>query len=86
MWAMAWSTGPEKLCWGRVLPDLAASMAAWAASLTPSPFRAEISTILQPSCFESSLRLMLSPFFRTRSIMLMAITVGMPSSVSWVVR
>ena len=40
----------------------------------------------QPSCRESSLVLMSSPFFRTTSIMLMAMTMGMPSSMSWVVR
>ena len=69
-----------------VLPFFAVSMAARAASLTPSPLRAEISTILQPSCRESSFTLMLSPAFFTRSIMLRAMTTGMPSSVSWVVR
>ena len=40
----------------------------------------------QPSCRESSFTLMLSPAFLTRSIMLRAMTTGMPSSVSWVVR
>ena len=37
MCAMAWSTGPEKLCCGTVLPPLAAAIAASAASITPSP-------------------------------------------------
>ena len=71
---------------GTVLPFVAASMAAWAASWMPVPLRAEISTMGQPSCRESSFVLILSPFFRTTSIILMAITTGMPSSVSWVVR
>ena len=48
--------------------------------------RAEISTIWQPSCRESSATSIRSPFLRTMSIMLMAMTTGMPSSVSWVVR
>ena len=43
------STGPEKRCCGIVFPFLAASIAAVAASVTPSPLRAEISTIRHPS-------------------------------------
>ena len=83
---MACSTGPEKVCMGTVLPPLAASTAASAASMTPVPFRAEISTIRQPSCRDSSGTLIWSPFFFTISIMLMAMTTGMPSSVSCVVK
>ena len=86
MWARACSTGPEKVCIGTVFPLLAASMAASAASRIPVPFRAEISMILQPSCLLSWAVSILSPFFLTTSIMLMATTTGMPSSVSWVVR
>ena len=87
MWAMACSTGPEKVCMGMVLVwPLAAFTAASAASITPSPFRAEISTISQPSWRDSSLTLIWSPFLRTTSIMFTAMTTGMPSSVSWVVR
>ena len=86
MWAIACSTGPENVCIGTVLVDLAASMAASAAAMTPSPFRAEISTTLQPSCCESSLMLIWSPLLRTMSIMFTAMTTGMPSSVSCVVR
>ena len=71
---------------GTVFPFLAASIAASAAAITPSPFRAEISMTLQPSAWDSSSILILSPFLRTMSIMLMAMTTGMPSSVSWVVR
>ncbi len=86
MWASACSTGPEKECCGTVLVDFAASIAAFAASSTPSPLSADICTILQPIWRESSLTLILSPFFFTTSIILMAITTGMPSSVSCVVR
>ena len=86
IWASACSTTPEKVCLGRVLADFAASIAACAASITPSPFSAEISTTLQPSSRESSEKLILSPFLRTTSIILTAITTGMPSSVSWVVK
>ena len=75
-----------KVCIGTVLVDLAAFTAASAASITPVPFRADISTISQPSWRESSLTFILSPFFFTTSIMLMAITTGIPSSVSCVVR
>ena len=35
---------------GTVLPFFAASIAASAAAMMPSPFKAEISTTLQPSC------------------------------------
>ena len=52
----------------------------------PSFFRAEISTASQPSSLDSFFRSILSPFLRTRSIMLTAMTTGMPSSISWVVR
>ena len=86
MWAMACSTAPEKVCMGTVLLVFAAVMAASAASMTPAPFRAEISTTVQPRARESSWVLILSPFFRTTSIMLMATTTGIPSSVSWVVK
>ena len=40
----------------------------------------------QPSSLDSFFRSILSPFLRTRSIMLTAMTTGMPSSISWVVR
>ena len=84
--AKACSTVPEKVCIGTVLPFFAASIAASAASIMPVPFSAEISTTLQPSAFESPSVLILSPFFLTTSIMLMATTTGIPSSVSCVVR
>ena len=86
MWAIVCSTGPENVCIGTVLPFLAASTAASAASFIPVPLRAEISTTLHPSSLESSSMFILSPFFFTISIILMAITTGMPSSVSCVVR
>ena len=71
---------------GHGLAAIGGPTASSAASITPSPFRAEISTTWQPSSRASSWVLMLSPFFFTTSIMLMATTTGMPSSVSWVVR
>ena len=86
IWASACSTVPEKVCIGTVLPFCAASIAASAASIMPVPFKAEISTTLQPSSRESSSVLILSPFFFTTSIMLMATTTGIPSSVNCVVR
>ena len=86
IWARVCSTGPEKVCIGTVLPVVAAAMAASAASVTPVPFSAEISTILQPNCLLSCWVSILSPLFFTTSIMLMATTTGMPSSVSWVVK
>ena len=55
-------------------------------SQTPVPFIAEISTALQPSCFPSCAVSILSPFFLTTSIILMASTTGIPSSVSCVVK
>ena len=61
-------------------------MAASAASATPVPFSAEISTTSQPKRADSSSVLIRSPLFLTTSIMLRAITTGMPSSVSCVVR
>ncbi len=86
IWARACSTVPEKVCIGTVFPFFAASIAASAASMIPFPFRAEISTTLQPKALDSSPVLILSPFFSTTSIILMATTTGMPSSVSCVVR
>ena len=84
--ASACSTVPEKVCIGTVLPHFAASIAASAACVIPVPFNAEISTTLQPSARESSSILILSPFFVTTSIILIATTTGIPSSVSWVVK
>ena len=85
--ASACSTLPEKVCIGTVFSlEFAASIAACAASLTPLPLRADISTTLQPSCFASSLVFILSPFFSTTSIILTATATGMPSSTSCVVR
>ena len=60
----------------------ALSAAAW----IPLPFSAEISTTSQPSFFASFSTWILSPFFSTRSIMLTAITTGIPSSISCVLR
>ena len=84
--AIACSTAPEKVCIGIVFEFSAASIAASAASIVPFPFNAEISITLQPSWRESSSVFILSPFFSTISIMFTAITTGIPSSVSCVVR
>lgn len=56
------------------------------AFLRPSPLMADTSTTGTPNFAESLGMLMLSPRFLTTSIMLMAMTTGMPSSASWVVR
>ena len=56
----------------------AAATAAFAASMLPWPLSALISTTWQPSSWPSLTMSILSPFLRTRSIMLMATTTGMP--------
>ena len=86
MWAIACSTTPLKLCCGTVVSPCAALTASAAACMVPCPFKAEISTTLQPSWRDNSSMLILSPFFFTTSIMLTATTTGIPSSVSCVVR
>ena len=87
MVSMACSTLPVNTRGRRTaLPALAAATAALAAAEQPSPFRALISTALQPMAAPSLSRSIRSPFLRTRSIMFTAITTGMPSSISWVVR
>ena len=86
MWASACSTAPEKVCIGIVLPPFAALTAVSAASTTPVPFNAEISTTGHPSSLDNSLIWILSPFFSTISIMLTATTTGIPSSVNCVVK
>ncbi len=86
MWAMACSTLPVKT-WGSSPFSLAAwAMASSAAFLVLSECRALISIVSQPSSFPSFAVSILSPFLRTRSIMLKAMTTGMPISTSWVVR
>ena len=60
--------------------------ASSAADLQPSPLRALICRQGQPSPLPNFSRSMLSPLFRTRSIMFTATTTGSPSSISWVVR
>ena len=86
IWARACSTVPEKVCMGTVFPFFATSIAVSAASIIPFPFKADISITLHPKAPDNSAVLILSPFFSTTSIILMAITTGMPSSVSCVVR
>ena len=81
------STDTANLCGGSIfLPLFAAFTAALAASVTPVPFSAEISTTSQSSTLDSSLIFSSSPFLRTRSIMLTAQITGIPSSSSCVVR
>ena len=50
------------------------------ASFMPSFFKADIATTLQPSSFESFSKSILSPFFFTMSIILIATKVGKPIS------
>ena len=87
IWASACSTLPPKTAGSLVfLLPFASSIAFSAALRLPSPFRAAVSTISQPSSEASFWVLISSPFLRTRSIILTATTTGMPSSISWVVR
>ena len=71
--------GAAALLWARL-------RAALATSVLPSPLTALVSMIWQPSASESFLTSILSPFLRTISIMLRAMTIGTPISSSWVVR
>jgi len=85
--AIACSTLPLNTCGGSlVLLFLAASMACSARYIPPLPFIALIGTILHPSCSLSSTVSIMSPFLRTKSIMLSAITTGILSSSTCVVR
>ena len=87
MCAMACSTLPSKTEGAETARFSSASDAALdAASFEPSPLSAEVATTSQPSAAPSFFRSMTSPFFRTTSIMFTATTVGMPSSMSCVVR
>ena len=52
-----------------------------AAFLIPVPFNAEISTTSQPNLFPSLSICIWSPLFSTKSIMLTAMTTGIPSSM-----
>ncbi len=63
-----------------------ASSAVWAASVTPVPLSADISTTGQPSAFDRLADFSSEPFFCTTSIIFTATTTGMPSSISCVVR
>ena len=79
------STSSEKRRYLGALP-LAAAIAASAAFLVPSPRRAEVSTMVQPSSFVKRSISKWSPFLRTISIIFMAIATGIPISKTWVVR
>ena len=82
IWASACSTGPENSWRGMGDAAFAASMAASAASEIPVPFSAEMDKTGQPSFLERAFLSILSPFFSTTSIILMAMTTGIPSSKS----
>ena len=87
MWAMACSTLPVNT-WGSSPArwDLASATAFSAAAMPPSPFSALMLTTSHPRASPSLPRSIVSPLFRTRSIMLTATTTGIPSSMSCVVR
>ena len=80
--AKACSTEPEYLCSfiGRFF--LAVSAASLAASRVLSSFKAEIVVTGTPSFSLNISVLILSPFFLTTSIILIAITKGIPTSSS----
>ena len=80
--AIACSTIPLKICSGSFALVDAASIAAFTSLSIPSFLSADISTTGQPSASESFSISILSPFFRTTSIMLIAITTGNPISRS----
>jgi len=82
--SIASSTFLSNLCTISWLGFLASSTALLAASLIPLPLRAEISTTSQPKLSFKSLMLILSPDFSMISIMLTAITTGIPNSISCV--
>ena len=82
MWASACSTEPVNTCGHSSIFSLAFSIQASAASKTLSPLRADIVTTLHLSSFSNLSTSILSPFFSTISIMLIATTVGMPTSRS----
>ena len=74
-------------CLGITVFELrAASAAARAASLTPVPFKADVSIILQPSASLSFSVSILSPDFFSTSIIFSAMTTGLPSSRICVVK
>ena len=87
MWAIACSTEPENP-WGDspFLPDLASSTAFCATSMSPFFSNAEMPTTSQLSAFAIFAKSIVSPFLFTTSIMLTAITIGIPSSASCVER
>ncbi len=87
IWAMACSTLPLYTDGASLDTGFFARATAFAAaSSEPVPLSAEVSTTSQPSASPSFRMSITSPFLRTTSIMLMAMTVGIPSSMSCVVR
>ena len=87
MASSAFSTGSEKVCTQTSLLFCCASSTAFcAACCMPVPFKAEMGTTSQPSAFFSCAGSITSPFFWTISIIFTAMTTGIPSSVSCVLR
>ena len=85
--AIAFSTRSSNLCFASMIfLPLAISTILSETSEMPWFFNAEISTIGQPNSFESTSVLITSPFLLTKSIMLMAMTTGIPNSTNCVVR
>ena len=81
------STSGANLCTAAAALFFCASSIAFLVAFSiPVSFRAEISTTGQPSFSASFATLILSPFLFTISIMLTAMTTGIPSSISCVLR
>ena len=81
------SASLENSCTGTTALFCRASPTAFSAAfLMPVPFNAEISTTSHPSFLLSSWIWIRSPFFSNTSIILTAITTGIPSSISCVER
>ena len=84
---MASSTFASNLCTSFTAFFCSARLTAFSAAFSmPVPFSAEISTTSQPKLALSFEILILSPVFSTTSIMLIAISTGIPSSNSCVLR
>ena len=80
------STSSEKV-WGEgISRERAKDTAFSAAALLPEPFKALVSTMGQPKAADNLPVSILSPFLWTMSIMFKAMTMGAPTSRSWVVR
>ena len=81
------STSGANLCTATAALFFCASSIAFLVAFSiPVSFSAEISITGQPSFSYTMTRSLLSPFSFTRSIMLTAMTTGIPSSISCVLR